>query len=285
MTVADCARAATAVLERSGAAAPDGRRDVAVLVRHLLGWDAAAWLTRQATEVPADFPARLDALVHRRAEGEPIAYLTGEREFYGRPFAVTRDVLIPRPETEIVVEAAFAHLDRWSESSLHVLDVGTGSGCLAVTLAAERARVTVTATDVSPAALQIARANAARHAVTSRVRFEEASLCGTARDVALVVSNPPYVARRDGGSLMRDVRDFEPALALFGGDDGLDVIRALAPAARAALAPGGALVMEIGDGQAPDAERIVRAAGFAVVRTHRDLAGIVRVIDAARDSV
>jgi release factor glutamine methyltransferase len=285
MTVGDCARDAAQRLVRAGMPAEDSRRDVAILARSILGWDQAAWLTRQNHPAPAGFFTPLDALARRRAAGEPVAYLMGEREFYGRTFAVTPAVLIPRPETELLVDRALARIDERHTDTFRVLDCGTGSGCIAVTLAAERSHLVITGTDVSQNALHMAKGNASRHGVTDRVSFEQVSLCGEARDVALVVSNPPYVPERDRASLMRDVRDFEPALALFGGEDGLDVIRLLIPAALAALEKDGALIMEIGAGQAGAVERLLVEAGFTDVTLHRDLAGIDRIVEATRKSV
>lgn len=288
MTVAECARRAAAMLVQAGREAGDSRRDVAVLVRHLRGWDTAAWLTRQADEVPAETAAQLDALVARRAAGEPVAYLIGEKEFYGRPFRVAPGVLIPRPETELVVEVALARIDsRARPGTTRIADAGTGSGCIAISLAAERADLEVVATDVSIDALAIAAGNARRHGVGTRIRFEHTALVGAATGLDLVVSNPPYVPGLDRGTLMPDVRDYEPALALFGGEDGLAVIARLLPAAYAALRPGGALVMEIGVDQAAAVSLLTSGAGFARLALHRDLAGIPRVVEAVRpeDSV
>ena len=284
MTVAECAHAAAAALVCAGHTPGDSRRDVAVLIRHILGWDAARWLTHQRNQAPASLAAALVPLVERRAAGEPIAYLTGEREFYGRAFAVTRDVLIPRPETELVVDVACRLVDAAGGTrSILAVDVGTGSGCLAVTLAAERVQTFVAATDVSPRALEVAAGNAARHGVASRISFRHQSLVGNdLTAVDLVVSNPPYIAETDAETLMRDVRDFEPALALFGGGDGLDIIRRLIPQAFAALRPGGALVMEIGAGQFDTVNQLLRHAGFRSTVPHPDLANIIRVVSAER---
>jgi release factor glutamine methyltransferase len=279
MTLAQCVRDAAATLAASGFDVDDARRDVAVIGRALLGWDEARWLVAQSQPAPSDFPARLAPLVARRAAREPVAYLLGEREFYGRAFVVSAAVLIPRPETEGLVEAALALLAANGAASPRVLDIGTGSGCLAVTIALERPDLAVIATDVSGDALAIARANAARHGVDARIEFHEAAFAGDLVDaVDLIVTNPPYVAERDRGALSADVRDYEPSLALFGGDDGLDVIRALVRHAARALRRGGWLVMEIGQGQAAAIEAIVRHAGFDLHGTRLDLAGIPRVV-------
>lgn len=280
MTVADAARRAAATLSAT-ARAGDARRDAAILLRHLLEWDTAEWLTRQREPLPAGIAEPFEMLVARRAAGEPVAYLVGGREFYGRAFQVTPDVLIPRPETELLVERALAVVDaRGGSGPVDVVDVGTGSGCIAVTVACERPRVRVMATDVSPAALRVARGNVDVHGVAGRVTLVEASLTGPARGVDLIVSNPPYVPLADRDGLMRDVRDFEPAGALFAGDDGLAVIRALAPAAARALKPGGVLMMEIGTGQAPEVRSILERQGFVDVTVSSDLAGHDRVVGA-----
>lgn len=280
MTVAECARRATSVLLDAGWQPEDARRDVAVLARHLLGWDAAAWLTRQREPVSDAVAAPLLQLVARRMQGEPVAYLTGEREFYGRLFRVSSAVLIPRPETELLVERALAAID--ARGDISVVDVGTGSGCIAVTVALERPGVQVLATDVSRDALEVAQANAARLGAGQRVRFVHSTLTGPADAVDVIVSNPPYIPERDRDRVMRDVRDFEPVGALFGGDDGLSVIRRLVGRARGTLRPDGAILMEVGAGQAAAVLELLDAAGFVGLRTTSDLAGIARVVEGVR---
>jgi release factor glutamine methyltransferase len=280
MTLAQCVRDAAAALVAAGFDGDEARRDVAVIGRALVGWDEARWLVAQSQLVPSDFPARLAPLVARRAAHEPVAYLLGQREFYGRLFAVSPDVLIPRPETEGLVDAALESLAASGAQPPHVLDIGTGSGCLAVTLACERPDATFVATDLSREALAMARANAARHRVDARIDFREAGFTSDLVDaIDLIVTNPPYVSARDRDTLSPDVRDYEPPLALFGGgDDGLDVIRALVPHAARALRHGGWLVMEIGQGQASEVEAIVRHASLDWHGARPDLAGIPRVV-------
>jgi release factor glutamine methyltransferase len=280
-------------LVREGFSAPDARVDAGVLARAVLGWDVATWLARQQEAEPATASARLEAAIARRARREPVAYITGEREFCGRPFRVTRDVLIPRGETEFVVEAALACVAARRGAAPRTIEIGTGSGCIAVTMACEVPGLQLTATDVSSGAIAIARENASRHAVAGRIDFVEGSLfagragragrAGPGGQWDLVVSNPPYVARRDRDTLAADVRDFEPDLALFGGNDGLEVIRALVPAAGTALAPGGSLVMEIGAGQADAVCALIDACpAFGSVRVNPDLQRIPRVVVADR---
>jgi release factor glutamine methyltransferase len=273
------------ILQDAGHAAEDAARDAALLARWVLGWDAAVWLTRSRETPPPGFLERFLPLIERRARHEPIAYIVGEREFYGRSFLVSRDVLIPRPETELVVEDALAALAAADAShraarSPTIVDVGTGSGCLAVTLALERPDARVIATDISEPALAIARRNANRLGAGDRVTFVHGSFLARAGGpFDLIVANPPYVSERDRGSLPVEVERFEPAEALFAGDDGLDAIRALLPLASAALAAGGWLVMEIGQGQLAAVRNLVdETTGFSFVRSRIDLQGIPRVV-------
>ncbi len=282
-------------LEAAGFDAGVAGRDAVLLARWVLGWETADWLIGSSDPPSAGVSDQFFALIDRRAAHEPIAYLTGEREFYGRAFKVTRDVLVPRPETECVVEEALACLHardlserRRSSAERRVpsiVDVGTGSGCLAITLALERPDARITATDISAAALRVAKDNAQRLGAGSRVDFREGPfLDGLNQPVDLVVSNPPYVADRDRMALPLEVAGFEPAAALFGGGaDGLDMIRALVPVAAASLAPGGSLVMEIGYGQMDAVRAIVEhTRSLTCVHARPDLQGIPRVIVAAR---
>jgi release factor glutamine methyltransferase len=280
-TIASIAQRTTARLVVCGHEPAAARQDVGVLARHVLRWDAATWLAHQHAPAPPDFAAALLRLVEQRAAHRPVAYILGEREFYGRPFRVSEAVLIPRPETEGVVDAALEVLRNPARTARgnppRILDIGTGSGCLAITLALE-AGVRVDATDTSADALAVARENAARLGVTGAVTFRETSLAGAVRDVDVVVTNPPYVPMRDRPTLAPDVRDHEPSAALFGGEDGLDVIRALLPEAARALRPGGSLIMEIGQGQAAAIEALVGLAGLQWIGARADLAGIPRVV-------
>ena len=225
----DSVAEAAQTLASGGRARDDARRDAALLARWVLRWSMEDWLTRQHEIAPLEFKTPFDDLIARRAAGEPIAYLVGTREFYGRPFRVQPGVLIPRPETEWTVEEALAALgaaSRREARSLHVVDIGTGSGCLAITIALERPDVQVTATDISPAALDVARTNADLLGAGARVQFVAADLLpdlDCPPDV--IVTNPPYVREDERDQLDIEVRDHEPALALFAGRDGLDVIR------------------------------------------------------------
>jgi len=219
--------------------------------------------------------------VRRRGAGEPVAYILGSWEFYGLPMRVGPAVLVPRPETEGIVDAAreaFA-----PDTPLRFADLGTGSGCLAVALAAVFPAASGTAVDISPAALAVARANAADNGVAERVDFLEADfgrLDLPAESCDLVVSNPPYVTEAEYAELSPEVARFEPRGALVSGADGLDAARALLPRARRLLRPGGLLLVEIGWLQGEAARALTEAAGFSEVRVLRDLAGRQRIVKA-----
>jgi release factor glutamine methyltransferase len=272
-------RAGARRLEAAGTPPDQARIDAAVLLRGLCDWSLADWLLTQHQAIGPERHAHFDALIARRCTGEPVAYLLGTREFYGRAFHVAPGVLIPRPETEGLVEEALAWLE--THEAPRVVDVGTGSGCIAITLALECARAVVAATDISTEALAIAQDNAHRHG--ARVTVHHADLLTTIDGpLDLIVSNPPYVPERDRETLMRDVREFEPEGALFGGDDGLDVIRRLIPSAWARLAPGGRLMLEVGATQRDAITSLLETAGFGAVSWRQDLQGIDRVVSAAR---
>ena len=283
MTVLDAVAGAVAALTGAGFTPAEARTDAGVIARHLLGWSLADWAARGLDTAPADFGARLSGAAARRSRHEPVAYITGEKEFYGRVFRVSPSVLIPRPETELLLEEAIRVLS--SAGAPLIADIGTGSGCLAVTIGLECPATTIIGTDVSAEALAVARENAERLR-TVNIQF---ALVGGLEFVPsaaglldLIVSNPPYVPERDRATLAPDVRDYEPAAALFAGEDGLDVIRALAPFAAARLRPGGTLLMEIGAGQADAVQEIFRASLLQPAELVRDLQGIPRVVRARR---
>lgn len=284
-SVAAIVAAGAARLRETGFTTADADLDAGVIARGLLGWSLADWLSRrdsaQEPSVIERFSNQFEALITRRCAREPVAYLLGTREFYGRPFAVQSGVLIPRPETELLVEVAL----EWAEATEATLiaDVGTGSGCVAITLALEHPGLSIVATDRSPEALVIAKANAEALGATSVVEWRETDLlAGVAGPLDLIVSNPPYVAERDRATLAADVRDFEPSQALFAGDDGLDVVRRLIPQAISRLRPGGALIMEVGEGQWPAVTVLLEQSGCASVDWHADLQGIPRIVAAGR---
>ena len=260
-------------LVQSGLVPLDGQ----VLLAHALQKDRA-WLAAHATDsLPTDGLDRFFALAKRRRDGEPVAYLTGRREFYGLDLVVTPAVLIPRPETETVVEAALAKLP--AGAPLQVLDLGTGSGAIALAIARERPEARVLGVDVSVQALGVARANAARLGLAN-VTFAGSDWyadlpAGTAAFDA-IVSNPPYIATGDAHLGMGDLR-FEPLQALTAGPDGLAALRVIVDGACAWLKPRGWLVLEHGHNQADEVRRLLAAAGFDGLTALRDLAGIVRV--------
>lgn len=272
------------------------RLDAEALLMHLTGKNRA-WLLAHGDDAFGGCTA-IDyaALVGRRLRGEPIQYITGSCEFYGLPFRVTRDVLIPRPETEDLVEKALSLAktlgapsirrslpDGWDttnpESPVRILDIGTGSGAIAVVLAHALPHAHVTAVDLSPAALAIAQSNAEQNGVASRIRFLESDLLSAVSEERfdLIVSNPPYVPEVDRTTLAVEVREHEPALALFAGEDGLEIYRRLIPAAALALAPGGSLLIEIGYGQSDSIRNLLLDSGFFAPELTPDLQGIARV--------
>jgi release factor glutamine methyltransferase len=274
----DVLAAAARRLREAGLDATGAAADADVLARHVLGWTRARLLAHRRDPAPAAFVERLGALVDRRADRVPVAYLTGMREFYGLDLEVTPDVLIPRPETELAVEAALAALP--PAAGGRVVDVGTGSGCIAIAIAVTRPDVRVLAIDRSRPALTVARRNARRHGVGDRVALVAGDLLTAVagRPVAdVVVSNPPYVPD-DSPDVAVDVARHEPAAALYAGRDGLDVVRRLVAEAARVVRPGGRLVMEIGIGQADAvADAAARAGGWAAADFRPDLQGIRRV--------
>ncbi len=269
-------------LKAAGITAEEADLDAQLLAARALDWDRARLLTSWRDPAPPAFPAAFEALVARRERREPISQILAAREFWGLEYEVTRDVLTPRPESEGIVEAALEHARR----ARAIVDVGTGTGCLAVTLAREFPGATVVAVDISDAALEVARRNAARHGVSVRMTFERANLLDALREpVDLVVSNPPYVPAGDRDDLPPEVRDYEPAQALFAGEDGLDCIRELVARGRDHLRDGGLLIFECGVDQAPAIrEMIARAPGLELVEVRPDLAGIPRTVVARRMS-
>ena len=250
--------------------------DAQVLLAHALQRDRA-WLLAHATDpLTAAVVDGFLALAQRRRDGEPVAYLTGRREFWGLPLKLDESVLIPRPETETLVECALRRLAL--DRPVRVLDLGTGSGAVALAIAHERPRASVVATDRSQAALDVAQANA-RCLRLSNVRFVRTDWYGALSpnpSFDVIVSNPPYVARDDPHLADGDVR-FEPAAALVSGADGLDALRTIAGGARERLVPGGWLVVEHGHDQASAVGRLLGAAGFTSIESSRDLSGIPRV--------
>lgn len=273
----DHLRAAQARLVSAGYSDGNAAIDADLIARHVLGWSREELLLQRNQPAPADFARRYGALIARRVCREPVAYLTGHREFWGREFELTRDVLIPRPETEMIVEETLALAPDLGPEPV-IVDVGTGSGVLGVTLACELPQARVIAIDVSIPALEVARRNAVRHNCAGRLTWHAGSLLEPIREaVDVIVSNPPYVPLRDKPGLSPDVRDYEPGVALFSGQDGLATIRALVAQAPEHLRPGGWLIFEFGYGQDDDVSQLLTDAGvWHVHRMRGDLQDIPR---------
>jgi release factor glutamine methyltransferase len=293
-----------------------------LLLLHVLGRDRT-WLYAHPEEPVSSADAeRFFALIARRTNGEPTQHLTGKQEFWGLEFEVTPDVLIPRPETEHVIEVALDRLavrelragrkQTLAGEGLQIADIGTGSGCIAIALAKELPSATIYATDVSPAALTVAKRNAKRHSVSDRIHFLESNLFDQVSVVGvqhaapllgtdssstprqppvtshqsplfdLIVSNPPYIGHREAAALMREVRDHEPEIALYGGEEGYELYANLITQAAAHLKPGGILVLELGHDSLPAVQPLLDAPAWTNVGVTNDLAGIPRVLAAER---
>ncbi|UUO08442.1 peptide chain release factor N(5)-glutamine methyltransferase [Blastopirellula sp. J2-11] len=263
------------------------RLDAELLLAQSLGCKRIELYTR-FDEVVAEAPrGKFRQLVKQRAAGTPVAYLLGRKEFYSRDFRVTPDVLIPRPETEHLVIAALDRLRETAKSAAaQVCDVGAGSGCIAITLAKDLPKFQITAIDISAAALQVARQNAEEHGVAEQIKFVESDLLASLPDSAvfdLIVSNPPYIGLIEKPTLPKDVLQYEPHVALFSGEDGLDAIRELVRQAPSHLKPGGWLLIEFGPVVADAATAIVTASGqFEAPTVEKDLAKLPRVLIARR---
>jgi release factor glutamine methyltransferase len=276
-------------LRAAGIAPAEADLSARLLAEHLLGWDTARLFTSGGDVEPAGFAGSFDALVARRAAREPLHYIVGHREFWGLDLEVSPAVLIPRPDTELIVEVAL-ELFPSPAGRLAVAEAGTGCGCLAVAIACERPNAHVTATEISEAALDVARRNARRHGVADRITFLQGDLlapCSAGGDLGsdfdFIMANPPYVAERSRPGLQPEVRDHEPDVALFGGNDGLHLIERLVDQVPARLRRGGYLAFEFGCGQDEDIERLLTAAaGLELLELRRDLQGVARTAVARR---
>jgi len=263
----------TPYLEKAGIASP--RLTIELLLAHVLQKKRLQLYLEFERELDAATLEVLRGLVKRRVAGEPLQYVIGEAEFCGLKLAVDRRVLIPRPETELLVEVVAAR------QPATVVDVGTGSGCIALALAQRLPAAEITATDISPDALAVARANAARFNLKNFTRFLTGDLLSVFADsltVDAIVSNPPYIASGELAQLPREVKDFEPAQALFAGVDGLEVIRRLVLDAKRWLSPTGFVALEIGAGQCAAVAELFGGAGYTVAQVEKDLQGHERVI-------
>jgi release factor glutamine methyltransferase len=310
MTIDEAISEAAALLP--GVDETEKRRTARLLLGHVLGVDQGGLIVRGREVLPADQHDRYFALISRRASGEPLQYITGHQEFYGLDFIVNPAVLIPRPETEFLVEEVIALAETVrrngsagrespaaSESgasaaiagggkNITVVDIGTGSGCIAVALATRIAEARIIATDISEDALETARANAERNHVGGMIEFVEGDLCDALQDLKLectvdvIACNPPYVATIDAPGLQREVRDHEPAMALYGGTQGLSFYSRLLAQAPAYLKAGGYLVCEVGYGQPDDVAAMATPHGLELAKVKPDLQGIPRILTLQR---
>jgi release factor glutamine methyltransferase len=272
------------VLRQAGIDTPE--LDARLLLCHAAGLSHEAYVAKAGDKLQPATLARLITAIDRRLKREPVSRIIGTREFYGRLYDIGPEGLDPRPETETLIEAALALIDRrrWRDQSLKLLDLGTGTGCILITMLAELPRATGIGTDLSPSALALAAANAMRLGVGSRAAFVAADwLDGIGGKYDLVLSNPPYLASGEIAGLAQEVAAYDPMLALDGGPDGLDAYRRIAARAPAVLAEGGRLLVEIGASQAAQVSGIVRAAGLKLDQDQaigRDLAGRPRTVAA-----
>jgi release factor glutamine methyltransferase len=282
MTVSEVLRAAERRLSEAGI--ETAALDAETLLRHVLRWDRARVIASFREPLAAGVARRFDELVRDRATRRPLQYVIGRQAFWRHDFEVTPDVLIPRPETELLVEAALAGLK--DVASPVVVDVGTGSGCIAVSIAADRPDARVIGVDLSPAALAVARRNADAAGVGGRLEWREGDLLSPVADlrgrIHLVAANPPYADPSEQAGLPPEVRDHEPMLAVVAPGDRCSVYRRLVPASRDVLAPGGGLLLEVGFGMADAVASLCADAGFTIERIIPDLQSIPRTIVARR---
>jgi release factor glutamine methyltransferase len=273
-----------------------------LLLMHTLGCDRAWLYAHPEQKLGVEARERYFSLIAQRSSGVPTQYLTGHQEFWGLDFEVTPDVLIPRPETEHVIEVALERLGVPTGAGaprrhvvLRIADVGTGSGCIAVALARELPGARLTATDISAAALEVARRNAARHGVSARIDFIQCNLLDAfflqppatrhrSLSFDLIASNPPYIGRQEAATLPREIRDHEPEAALFAGETGTDIYAPLIAQAAMLLKPGGIVVLELGYNSAEHVSKLLGTAEWRDVMITNDLAGIARVASAQRTS-
>lgn len=263
---------------------PSPRMNAELLLMFTLDCDRAYFFAHPERELTLDEITRYDHALAERSRGVPAQYITGHQEFWGMDLIVTPAVLIPRPETEHVVEAVLDHVGRalLPASPLHIADIGTGSGCIALALAKEIPQAQILATDISPAALEVARVNAARHQLDAQIQFREVDLLAGCADNTFdfIVSNPPYVGNAEEDTVQLEVRKFEPHNAVFAGPEGTEVIARLIPQAHAALKPGGWLLMEISGSIVEEVKTLLGA--WEEVSAKLDLQKIPRVIQAQK---
>ncbi len=282
MTLSQALSAAADQLARVHDLAPSASRDAEVLLLHALDLPRSTIYAHPGRLLSEREQAAYAEVIERRLTLEPVQYITGTQEFFGLAFTVGPGVLIPRPETELLVEAALDRLPR--DQPIDVLDVGTGTGAIAIAVASRLPQAKITAVDLSAAALEIARQNVRRHNLEGRIRLLQSDLLEALRNADLrfdaILSNPPYVLRGERGAMHPQVRDFEPSIALFAGEDGLEIYRRLIPEARSALVQRGLLTIEIGYGQRAAIGELLK--DWHGVRFLDDLQGIPRVAIARR---
>lgn len=259
----------------------DCRFEAEYMLSAVLGWERIKILTEGETEAGAETEKRFFDMIDRRAKKEPAAYIVGHREFMGLDFETPKGVLIPRPDTETVVEEIISKAK--TENFRTAVEIGAGSGCISVSIA-KYAGIDCTATDINPAAVDVSKRNAEKNGVGDRTTFILGSLFDGVHEKKydLIVSNPPYIRKADMAALMTDVRDYEPAEALCGGEDGLDFYRRIAAEGRKYLRDGGMIFFEIGYDEAAEVGDILAANGFSGIETVKDLSGLDRVVSARR---
>ena len=281
-SVAEATRLMAQAFRQAGIDSPEA--DARVLLGHALRLSRAQLLSQSDRLLDARDVAAVSVLAARRLRREPVSRILGEKEFWSLSLQVTPDVLVPRPDTETVVEAALDFITRGGlrEDPLRILDIGTGTGALLLALLRELPKASGIGTDISEAALSVARGNAERNGLAPRAQFVASDIAdGIAGPFDLIVSNPPYIVHADIATLDPEVRDFDPPLALDGGADGLNVYRAIARQAPSLLAPGGRLIVELGAGQEPAVGSLFTIAGLTAGVVRHDLAGIPRALSAA----
>ena len=280
-SVTDALRLMSQTFRIAGIETPEA--DGRLLLGHALRLDRAQLMSQDDRILDAREVDAFSALAARRLRHEPVARIFGRKEFWNLTLIVTPDVLVPRPETETLIEAVLdgAARDAMQMEKLRILDIGTGSGALLLALLSELPNAVGIGTDISAAALSVARENAAHHGLAGRCSFLVCDIAtGLNGSFDLIVSNPPYIAHGDIASLMPDVRDYDPAIALDGGGDGLDAYRAIAAQARGLLARGGKMIVELGIGQEAAVRALFTKAGLTVAPAHNDLGGIPRALSA-----
>ncbi|HUJ82325.1 MAG TPA: peptide chain release factor N(5)-glutamine methyltransferase [Candidatus Acidoferrales bacterium] len=289
MNIRSALREAMGRLESAGV--PSHALAAELLLMHALNRDRTWLYSHPEDEISPATREQFYALIAQRADGVPTQYLTGKQEFWGLDFEVTPAVLIPRPETEHVIEVTVDRLGAERKNNpLQIADIGTGSGCIAVALAHELRQAEIVATDISREALEVAKRNSARHNATNRIRFIESNLFEALREESpkfdVIVSNPPYIPLREAPQLQREVRAHEPPIALFAGEDGLAVFAPLIRDARDLLKPRGLLVLELGHNSLRGVKQVFKkSSAWNDVRVTNDLAGIPRVISGLRADV